>query len=150
MVAKDGVEALDLIFGSGRHDQGGDLDRPQVVLLDINLPKMSGLDVLKALWADDRTRLLPVVMFITSREEQAVAESYASGANSYVRKPVAFAEFAQALRDLGLYWLLYNQAPPRSHLDSRTASVNLFHATQAGRRGMGRCEPRGHQPGPAL
>lgn len=116
VVAKDGAEALELLLGSGQHEDHG-LHLPQLILLDINLPKMSGIDVLKALRADQRTRLVPVVMLTNSREDQDVLESYAGGANSYVQKPVEFEEFSQALRNLGVYWLVLNHSAAEHRLD---------------------------------
>jgi two-component system response regulator len=113
VVARDGAEALDYLFGTGAH-AGRDLSLlPQVVLLDLKLPKVDGLEVLRRLRADDRTRLLPVVILTSSKEEQDVANGYKLGANSYVRKPVEFAQFSEAVRQLGLYWLLLNEPPPR-------------------------------------
>jgi len=110
VVAHDGVEALDVLLGTG--DGGGVPLVPAVILLDLNLPKISGLEVLRRLRGDDRTRLLPVVILTSSREEQDLIEGYRLGANSYVRKPVDFAEFLNATRQLGLYWLMLNEAPP--------------------------------------
>jgi two-component system response regulator len=112
VVARDGVEALDYLFGTGAH-AGRDVPAlPQVVLLDLKLPKIDGLEVLKRLRADPRTRRLPVVVLTSSREEQDLIESYDLGANSYVRKPVDFAQFAEAVRQLQMYWLVLNEAPP--------------------------------------
>jgi CheY-like chemotaxis protein len=112
VVARDGVEALDYLFGAGQH-AGRDLAvRPQVVLLDLKLPRLDGLEVLRRLRADDRTRLLPVVILTSSDEERDRIEGYRYGANSYVRKPVDYVEFAEAVRQLGLYWLLLNEPPP--------------------------------------
>lgn len=110
VVAHDGAEALDILLGnsSGREP----IQAPAVILLDLNLPKISGLDVLRRLRAEDRTRLLPVVILTSSREEQDLIEGYRLGANSYVRKPVDFGEFLEATRQLGLYWLMLNEAPP--------------------------------------
>ena len=111
VVARDGVEALDYLFGTGAH---ADRDRrvmPQVVLLDLKLPKMNGLDVLRRLRADDRTKPLPVVVLTSSDEERDIIESYGLGANSYIRKPVAFNQFTEAVRQLGLYWLVLNESP---------------------------------------
>jgi len=114
VVARDGAEALDYMFGRGLH-AGRDLaDSPQVVLLDLKLPKVDGVEVLRALRADERTRLLPVVVLTSSNEEQDLIRSYREGANSYVRKPVDFEQFAQAIRQLGLYWLVINEGPPRT------------------------------------
>lgn len=109
VVAHDGAEAVDLLLGSGGR---GAAPVPAVILLDLNLPKISGLEVLRRLRADSRTRLLPVVILTSSREEQDLIEGYRLGANSYVRKPVDFAEFLNATRQLGLYWLMLNEAPP--------------------------------------
>ena len=112
VVVRDGVEALDFLFGSGSYS-GRDMSMtPQVVLLDLKLPKVDGLEVLRRIRADDRTRLLPVVILTSSDEEQDRIAGYALGANSYVRKPVDFAQFAEAVRQLGLYWLVLNQPPP--------------------------------------
>ena len=112
VVAHDGAEAIDLLLGDG--GGRGAPPVPAVILLDLNLPKISGLEVLRRLRADDRTRLLPVVILTSSREEQDLIEGYRLGANSYVRKPVDFAEFLNATRQLGLYWLMLNEAPPAS------------------------------------
>jgi two-component system response regulator len=113
VVAHDGVEALDYLFGSGVH-AGRDLSKaPQLVLLDLKLPKVDGLEVLKRLRADPRTRLQPVVILTTSNEERDIVSSYELGANSYIRKPVDFNQFMEAVRQLGLYWLLLNVPPPR-------------------------------------
>ena len=113
VVARDGVEALDYLFGSGAHSQRDATDLPQVVLLDLKLPRVDGLEVLRRIRADERTKLLPVVILTASREDQDVINGYRLGANSYVRKPVSFDEFLDAARSLGLYWLLLNQPPPR-------------------------------------
>jgi two-component system response regulator len=112
MVARNGAEALDYLFGTGAHT-GRDLSaKPAVILLDLNLPLVSGLEVLRRVRSDERTRLLPVVILTSSKEEQDLIEGYRLGANSYVRKPVDFAEFLEATRQLGLYWLVLNEAPP--------------------------------------
>lgn len=105
----DGVEALDYLFGRGAF-AGRDLaDRPRLVLLDLKLPRLSGHEVLSSIRADPRTRNLPVVILTSSSEDHDISESYERGANSYVRKPVVFGEFASAVSQLGLYWLLLNQ-----------------------------------------
>ncbi|MGY1489152.1 response regulator [Methylobacillus pratensis] len=109
-VARDGVEALDLLFGPD--GQGGSID-PAVVLLDLKLPKVDGLEVLRRIRGDERTKFLPVVVLTSSREEQDLISSYSLGCNSYVRKPVNFVEFLEAVRQLGLYWLLLNERPSR-------------------------------------
>ena len=112
VVARDGEEALDYLFGSGPY-AGRDLSvMPQLVLLDLKLPKVDGLEVLRRVRADQRTRLLPVVILTTSREQQDLLQGYGLGANSYVRKPVDFVQFTEAVRQLGLYWLLLNESPP--------------------------------------
>jgi two-component system response regulator len=111
-VVRDGAEALDFLFGHGAHAGRDASIMPQVVLLDLKLPKIDGLEVLRRIRADDRTRVLPVVILTSSDEEQDRIRGYALGANSYVRKPVEFAQFAEAVRQLGLYWLVLNQPPP--------------------------------------
>ena len=109
---KDGQEALEWLFAEGAH-AGRDVSQlPKVVLLDLKLPKVDGLEVLRAMRADERTRLLPVVVLTSSQEDRDVIESYKLGVNSYIVKPVNFAQFAEAVQKLGLYWLLLNQ-PPR-------------------------------------
>jgi two-component system response regulator len=111
-VARDGVEALDFLFARGVHAERAGKPLPTLVLLDLKLPKIDGLGVLKAIRGDERTRLIPVVILTSSKEEQDLAQGYALGANSYVRKPVNFAEFLEAARVLGIYWLAVNQPPP--------------------------------------
>lgn len=112
VVARDGAEALDYIFGEGKH-AGRDLSvMPELILLDLNLPKISGLDVLRRIRSNERTKLLPVVILTTSSEERDRIESYKLGANSYIRKPVNFEQFSEAILQLGVYWLVLNQGPP--------------------------------------
>jgi two-component system, response regulator len=111
VVARDGVEALDLLLGRGARAEPL---RPQLVLLDLKLPKKDGLDVLRELRADEITRYLPVVVLTSSDEEKDLIESYRLGANSYVRKPVDFVAFVEAVKTLGLYWLVLNRTPSRS------------------------------------
>ena len=111
LVAPDGVQALAFLFGTA--DRPAMEELPAVILLDLNLPKINGLEVLKRIRADDRTRLLPVVILTSSDEERDVIDGYRLGANSYVRKPVDFVEFTQATKQLGLYWLLMNRPPPQ-------------------------------------
>lgn len=109
---RDGVEAIEFLFGSGKH-AGRDTSRvPTVVLLDLKLPKLDGLGVLKRLRADERTRMLPVVVLTSSSQDADVIASYNLGANSYVRKPVEFGAFVEAVSSLGLYWVLLNRPPP--------------------------------------
>ena len=112
VVVRDGAEALDYLFGTGADSGHHPPVLPQVVLLDLKLPKIDGLEVLKRLRVDPRTRRLPVVVLTCSRQEQDLVESYDLGANSYVRKPVDFAQFAQAVHQLQMYWLVLNEPPP--------------------------------------
>lgn len=112
VVARDGEEALDYLFATGSYSGRDTRQQPQVVLLDLKLPKVDGLEVLRRLRADPRTRLLPVVILTTSNEERDILASYQLGANGYVRKPVDFDQFLEAARQLGLYWLVLNVPPP--------------------------------------
>jgi two-component system, response regulator len=112
-VVRDGAQALDFLFCTNAYAGRDPHDLPQLILLDIKLPKMDGLEVLRRIRADERTHLIPVVMLTSSKEEQDLVESYENGANSYVRKPVDFNEFIAAMRQLGLYWLVLNEFPPR-------------------------------------
>jgi len=113
IVARDGEEALDYLFCNGKYADRDPSKVPQVVLLDLQLPKINGLEVLKRLRGDDRTRLLPIVILTTSNEERDIISSYESGANSYIRKPVDFNQFMEAVRQLGLYWLVLNEVSGR-------------------------------------
>jgi two-component system response regulator len=115
IVARDGVEALDIVFARGAHAGRAGKPPPTLIILDLKLPKLDGLGVLRALRADERTRLIPVVILTSSKEDQDLIQGYSLGANSYVRKPVDFAEFQEAARLLGIYWLMTNQAPPEHH-----------------------------------
>ena len=110
VVKRDGVEAIDYLLGSG--EGGSDNEMPQLILLDLKLPKVDGHEVLRRIRGDERTRLLPVVILTTSVEDRDRLQGYRLGANSYVRKPVDFSEFAQAVVQLGLYWLVLNERPP--------------------------------------
>ena len=112
-VAHDGMEALDFLFCTNAYADRDPHNMPRLVLLDIKLPKMDGLEVLRRLRADPRTRLIPVVMLTSSKEEQDLIESYENGANSYLRKPVDYTQFVEYIGNLGLYWLELNEAPPR-------------------------------------
>ena len=112
VVARDGVEALDFLMGTGPHSRRNLSVMPQVILLDLKLPKVDGLEVLRRVRAHERTRLLPVVILTSSNEEQDRIKGYGLGANSYVRKPVDFAQFTEAIRQLGLYWLILNEPAP--------------------------------------
>jgi CheY-like chemotaxis protein len=114
VVTRDGNEALEFVFGKGQY-AGRNLERmPAVILLDLKLPKLSGLEVLKQLRSDPRTKLIPVVVLTSSSEDEDMLRSYQVGANSYVRKPVEFASFANAVSQLGMYWMLLNETPPRA------------------------------------
>lgn len=112
VVARDGAEALDYLFGTGVHAGRDTTDQPHLILLDLKLPKIDGLEVLKQLRADSRTALIPVTVLTTSNEEKDVITSYQLGVNSYVRKPVDFESFMEAVRQLGLYWLVLNVKAP--------------------------------------
>jgi CheY-like chemotaxis protein len=112
VVVRDGAEALDYLFSTGNYAGADSRHMPAVVLLDLKLPKVDGLEVLRQVRVDKRTHLLPVVVLTASKEEEDILTSYSLGANAYVRKPVEFAEFAQAAKTLGLFWLLLNEAPP--------------------------------------
>ncbi len=117
-VVRDGSEALEFLFATGRHS-GRDADcRPAVVLLDLKLPKLSGLEVLQRMRATPATQLIPVVVLTSSSEEEDKLKSYACGANSYVRKPVEFAAFAHAVANLGIYWMMLNEPPPKDWITS--------------------------------
>lgn len=112
VVMRDGAEALDYLFGSGAFADRDMSDMPAVILLDLRLPKIDGLEVLQRLRADDRTKLLPVVILTSSKEEKDLINGYLHGANSYIRKPVDFSEFVEVAGQLGLYWLVMNEPPP--------------------------------------
>jgi two-component system, response regulator len=114
VVTRDGAEALDYLFGTGKFAGRDTSQTPQVILLDLKLPKLDGLEVLRRLRADARTRLLPVVILTSSKEDRDLVQGYSLGANSFVRKPVEFPAFVEAVRTLGLYWLLLNEEAPQS------------------------------------
>ena len=111
-VVRDGAEALDWLFARGAYAARDATVLPQIVLLDLKLPKLSGLEVLRAVRDDPRTKRLPIVLLTSSKEEQDIIAGYDNGANSYVRKPVDFRDFAEAIRQLGLYWLVLNETAP--------------------------------------
>lgn len=112
VIAHDGAEALDYLFGTGKYAGRDDRRLPTVVLLDLKLPKIDGLEVLRRIRADEKTRLIPVVILTSSKEEQDLINGYSNGANSFVRKPVDFNQFADAIQNMGLYWLVLNEPPP--------------------------------------
>ncbi|HEV8095191.1 MAG TPA: response regulator [Burkholderiales bacterium] len=114
VITRDGNEALEFMFGTGKYEGRDVSHTPAVVLLDLKLPKLSGLEVLERLRADPRTKLVPVVVLTSSSEDEDMLRSYQLGANSYVRKPVVFGKFADAVSQLGLYWVLLNQLPPKN------------------------------------
>jgi two-component system, response regulator len=116
VVARDGAEALDWLFARGEHEGRDPQQLPEVVLLDLKLPKVDGLEVLRQIRADERTKLLPVIILTTSEEESDRLAGYSLGANSYIRKPVDFSQFIEAVRQLGLYWLVLNEPPPEPNL----------------------------------
>lgn len=111
VIARDGVEALDFLFCTGAHAGRSHSSMPSLVLLDLKLPKLDGVEVLRRMRADERTKRMPVVILTTSKEEQDLVNSYNNGANSYIRKPVDFTQFTEVVRQLGLYWLVLNEAP---------------------------------------
>ena len=114
IVARDGAEAIDYLFGTGKF-AGRDMKiMPAIILLDLKLPKLDGLEVLKRLRAHEPTKLLPVVILTSSKEEHDLISGYSLGANSYIRKPVDFTQFVESVRQLGLYWLVLNEAPPKT------------------------------------
>ncbi len=111
VVARDGAQALEYLFGTGERKERDPEVLPQLVLLDLKLPRVDGLEVLRRIRADERTRLLPVVILTSSKEQRDLVEGYGCGANSYIRKPVDFGQFVEAVRQLGLYWLVLNETP---------------------------------------
>ena len=111
VVARDGAQALEYLFGTGERKEGDPEVLPELVLLDLKLPRVDGLEVLRRIRADERTRLLPVVILTSSKEQRDLVEGYGYGANSYIRKPVDFGQFVEAVRQLGLYWLVLNEMP---------------------------------------
>ena len=113
VITRDGNEALEFLFATGKYEGRDVSHAPAVILLDLKLPKLSGLEVLQRLRADPRTKLIPVVVLTSSSEDEDMLRSYELGANSYVRKPVVFGRFADAVSQLGMYWMLLNQPPPK-------------------------------------
>lgn len=115
IIARDGEEALDYLFGTGAYEGRDVLDLPQLVILDLKLPKINGLEVLRQIRSDERTKTVPVIIMTSSKEEQDVVKAYSLGSNAYVQKPVDFVEFAEAVKCLGMFWLLLNQPFPSEH-----------------------------------
>ena len=115
VVARDGAEALDWLFGTGAHTERDTSIQPQVILLDLKLPKVDGLEVLRRLREDDRTKIVPVVILTSSDEERDMMSGYSLGANSYIRKPVEFENFIEATKQLKMYWLVLNEPPPNAN-----------------------------------
>lgn len=111
VVARDGVEALDYIFGTGAYEGRDVNEKPHLILLDLKLPRLDGMDVLKRIRSDERVNMIPIVVLTSSREQEDLMRSYSLGANSYIRKPVDFNQFVQAVQQLGLYWLVLNESP---------------------------------------
>lgn len=111
VIVRDGAEALDFLFGTGAYNQRDTNEQPRLILLDLKLPKVDGLEVLERLKSDPLTRTIPIVILTTSREERDIMQSYELGSNSYITKPVDFEQFTQAVRQLGMYWLLLNEPP---------------------------------------
>jgi two-component system response regulator len=111
VVARDGAQALEYLFGTGERKERDPKVSPELILLDLKLPRVDGLEVLRRIRADERTRLLPVVILTSSKEQRDLVEGYGYGANSYIRKPVDFGQFVEAVRQLGLYWLVLNETP---------------------------------------
>ena len=117
VVVRDGVEALEWLFADGQYADRDVSQLPEVCLLDLKLPKVDGLEVLRRIRADERTKLMPVIILTTSEEESDRLAGYSLGANSYIRKPVDFSQFIEAVRQLGLYWLVLNESPPEPHTE---------------------------------
>ena len=113
VVVRDGAEALEYVFCTGRHAAREAAAGPALILLDLSLPKVNGLEVLKKIRTDDRTKLIPVVVLTSSKEDEDIVRSYSLGANAYVRKPLAFPEFAEAAKAVGMFWLMLNELPPQ-------------------------------------
>jgi two-component system response regulator len=111
-VAEDGVEALDVLFCRGAHQDRTFGNPPKLVLLDLKLPRLGGIDVLRAIRADERTKAIPVVIFTSSKEERDLIDSYKLGVNAYAQKPIDFSQFAETVRQIGMFWMLINEAPP--------------------------------------
>ena len=114
VIARDGLEALEYLFGTGKYGGRNVNDTPALILLDLKLPKVDGIEVLRRMRADARTRLTPVVILTSSREETDVASGYSLGANSYIRKPVDFEQFVHSVQQIGLYWLVLNEPVPET------------------------------------
>jgi two-component system response regulator len=119
-VVRDGAEALEFLFSTGAYEHRVGADTPKVVMLDLNLPRVDGIEVLREIRADPRTKTIPVVVLTSSREERDITQTYGLGANSYIVKPVDFEQFIEAVRQLGMYWVLLNQRAPVADLESES------------------------------
>jgi CheY-like chemotaxis protein len=122
-IAEDGTEALDFIFCRGPHKDRSFYHPPKLVLLDLNLPKIDGLEVLRAVRADERTKAIPVVIFTISKEQRHLIEGYSLGVNAFVQKPVDFEQFGEAIRHIGMFWMLVNQSPPPGALAAHKSAA---------------------------
>jgi two-component system response regulator len=116
-IVEDGEQALDFIFCRGRYQDRQITDRPSVILLDLKLPKVDGIEVLKAIRADDRTKAIPIVILTSSKEQRDLVNGYRSGVSAFIQKPVDFTEFQTAIKEVGLFWLVVNQPPPPEAFD---------------------------------
>ena len=121
-VAEDGVEALDILFCRGSHQDRSFSNPPNLVLLDLKLPRLGGMEVLRAIRADERTKAIPVVIFTSSNEERDLIDSYKLGVNAYAQKPIDFVQFAETVRQIGMFWMLINEAPPPGAFAARVAN----------------------------
>jgi two-component system response regulator len=132
-VAEDGAEALDFLFCRGEHEDRTFVHPPRLVMLDLKLPKISGMEVLRAIRADERTKAIPVVVLTSSKEERDLIEGYKLGVNAYAQKPVDFEQFSETVRQIGMFWMLVNQAPPAASFAVNTAAEALVGSATPGK-----------------